>query len=183
MVIQMTIKQAIKILTEAGFGINIWNTPVGYCEENWHEALEMAIDKLSEKQDRYKVYFTDKDHVWINGKQYVSLRRFLEVKTKAQEESEASDAEAPSEDEDLGEWQPVLDYDPKYVDGNWEIRSEQSYYGGLPERLPMFKCSKCGTSYMVIGKGREQRELIYVTSRKTPHCPFCGKKMKGGQDE
>ncbi len=48
----MTNEQAIKILTEAGFGINIWNTPTGYCEEDWDEALQMAIEALSAQPER-----------------------------------------------------------------------------------------------------------------------------------
>lgn len=47
----MTNEQAIKILTEAGFGINIWNTPTGYCEEDWDEALQMAIEALKKQDD------------------------------------------------------------------------------------------------------------------------------------
>lgn len=48
----MTNSEAIKILTEAGFGINIWNTPTGYCEEDWDEALDMAIEALSNYQNQ-----------------------------------------------------------------------------------------------------------------------------------
>lgn len=54
--IQMTNEEAIKILAEAGFGITIWNTPTGYCEEDWDEALYMAIEALK--------YMADEERFW-----------------------------------------------------------------------------------------------------------------------
>ena len=47
-------------------------------------ALEMAIKAL--KQEPYKVSEYDKDHIWYRGVQYISLRRFLEVKSEEKNE-------------------------------------------------------------------------------------------------
>ena len=34
------------------------------------------------EEKTYKVDFVDKDHCWINNQQFVSLRRFLQVKAE-----------------------------------------------------------------------------------------------------
>lgn len=42
------------------------------------------IKELPTIQSEAKVEFHDKDHVWIDGKQYISLRRFQEAIKEAQ---------------------------------------------------------------------------------------------------
>lgn len=47
------------------------------------EAIEM-VKNMETIQPTHKVSFGDKDHVWIDGKQYISLRRFQEAVKEAQ---------------------------------------------------------------------------------------------------
>lgn len=42
------------------------------------------MSKLPPAQPEHKVRFADKDHVWIDGKQYISLPRFQEAVKEAQ---------------------------------------------------------------------------------------------------
>ena len=81
----MTREEAIEVLNKMKYpqkvnknGFIISNVNI----EN--EALEMAIKAL--EQEPCKVSEYDKDHIWYKGHQYISLRRFLEVKAEAEQE-------------------------------------------------------------------------------------------------
>lgn len=59
----------------------------GKCAEEHRQLAEWLKDykRLKEKEP-YKVSEYDKDHIWYKGDQYISLRRFLEVKTEKKNE-------------------------------------------------------------------------------------------------
>ena len=43
-------------------------------------------EEVRTRQEPYKISEYDKDHIWYKGNQYISLRRFLEVKAEAEKE-------------------------------------------------------------------------------------------------
>ena len=47
-----------------------------------HNALQNNLKKNKEinEEKNVKVYFADEDHIWINGNQFVSLKRFAQVR-------------------------------------------------------------------------------------------------------
>ena len=59
------------------------DTPLDEAYKSMIEALEMGIKAIKAlDQEPYKVSEYDKDHIWYRGVQYISLRRFLEVKSE-----------------------------------------------------------------------------------------------------
>ena len=79
----MTREEAIEVLDKMKYpkkvnknGFVISNVNI----EN--EAIDMAINALSKTPCDISEY--DKDHIWYKGCQYISLRRFLEVKAEAE---------------------------------------------------------------------------------------------------
>lgn len=42
-----------------------------------------VIEQLPSAQPEHKIQFTDKNHAWIDGKQFISLRRFHEAVNEA----------------------------------------------------------------------------------------------------
>ena len=57
----------------------IFKTIQLFCEQ----VIETKISKkelVNALKEKGRVEFSDDDHVWINGKQFISLKRFLELK-------------------------------------------------------------------------------------------------------
>ena len=65
---------------------------------------QRAIDTLLHTIERSNVMEQDKDHIWYKGGQYISLRRFLNVKAEAEQEPK---------------WIPVSERLPE--DGTWNL--------------------------------------------------------------
>ena len=78
----MTRKEAIKELQESHDMMRSYD--VDESESRLMTALNMAIQALSQEPCEVSEY--DKDHIWYKGGQYISLRRFLEVKAEAEKE-------------------------------------------------------------------------------------------------
>ena len=104
-------------------------------------------EEVRTRQEPYKVSEYDKDHIWYKGNQYISLRRFLEVKAEAEKEP-CADA--------VNKLPPVT---PQPKIGHWIYR----IYGGFHEQGNWY-CSRC--DYIFNG-GYGHAE----------YCPKCGCKM------
>jgi len=64
-----------------GMGTVKWSEDVIY-----FAAAERVLSELPSAQPQHNVRFSDVDHVWIDGKQYISLQRFGEAIKDAQPE-------------------------------------------------------------------------------------------------
>ena len=64
---------------------------VVFCNRDHVEDQANAIDSLPcvqpSTQPQHEVRFSDADHVWIDGKQYISLRRFMEAVKDARKDA------------------------------------------------------------------------------------------------
>jgi len=81
-------------------------TPLSFAErDNWfyERGFLDFRDKLAalpnaEIEQKHSIRFADKDHVWIDGKQYISLRRFGEAIHEAYTERKKSEEESEEEE-------------------------------------------------------------------------------------
>ena len=91
------LNMAIKALEHEQALGEAFNIAFLYGKEKGMEAIDkalyqMGMDGLKEQeikaleQESYKVSEYDKDHIWYKGWQYISLRRFLEVKKTLEQE-------------------------------------------------------------------------------------------------
>lgn len=99
----------------------------------WREILETLA------QEPCKVTEFDKDHIWYKGQQYISLRRFIEVK-KEQELKFIAHSDGTIEQihtREHGEWIPVSEKTPKEltpVNITWVNRNPESYYKDIKDK-------------------------------------------------
>jgi len=49
--------------------------------------LKRILNGMPSAQPEHEVRFVDADHVWIDGKQYISLRRFMEAVKDARKDA------------------------------------------------------------------------------------------------
>ncbi len=66
----------------------VWTDNDSYSlgQRNQYDFDKLAIETVPSAEPEHKIRFADKDHVWIDGKQYISLRRFQEAVIEAQPE-------------------------------------------------------------------------------------------------
>ena len=128
----MTYKQNITAILECYFA--------GFKEE----IIDSACNRILEQeldQESYKVSKYDKDHIWYKGNQYISLRRFLEVKAVTQQEPKT------------GHWIEVIDEIDSLGNKTWHHKcsicgNEDSGWGDYKY------CPNCGAK-MEVSDGTE----------------------------
>ena len=54
----------------------------GYSSER-EGIIRKFFDKIPAAQPEHSVHIADTDHIWVDGKQYVSFRRFMEAEAEA----------------------------------------------------------------------------------------------------
>ena len=137
---------------------------------------QRAIDTLLHTIERSNVMEQDKDHIWYKGGQYISLRRFLEVKAEAEQEpcEDCVSRKAVLDELKKWDWQELylpIHFKENIIDvipsinpqepkiGRWKRISMDKY---VQHAMAYYKCSECGKD--IIGEHN--------------YCPNCGAKME-----
>ena len=151
------------------------------CAEEHRQLAEWLKDykRLKEKEP-YKVSEYDKDHIWYKGDQYISLRRFLEVKNEKKNEpcGDAISRQAAIDKMklvELDDGQSFYCISPEDVEALPPVTPQPkmgrwiAYEVRLPDRTILnYRCSVCGRK--LIGYSTE-------TLSKAPYC-HCGARME-----
>ena len=182
----MTREEAIEILKTLKPNMRFDDKGWLYTEQ----ALEMAISAL--KQSDVSEY--DKDHIWYKGGQYISLRRFLEVKAEAEKEP-CEDAISRQAALDCFTATKLKKFDfilhareeikklpsvqPKPKTGHWEkiVEEHKCLASDGTYTTTEYLCSECGAEPLA---EYASDEAEYEFSN---FCPNCGAKMESGDKE
>lgn len=147
---------------------------------SYGRSINKAIKAL--EQEPCKVSEYDKDHIWYKGHQYISLRRFLEVKAEQEQSTDAVSRQAVLE----------MAYDMSEIDGEhftepWmvvDVEDIQKLPPAIPTRpkgqwiciddyhIGKFKCSVCQTEGF-------PNTVMYEPIWN--YCPNCGADMREGE--
>lgn len=107
----------------------------GFCQ-NWEYA----------EQEPCEVSEYDKDHIWYKGRQYISLRRFLEVKAEAEQEPKTGQ---------FAEWVAR-----EIFDDMWEYNKDAFAEVACRKLAKLGLVKEDGDEWVLVGKGEQNDKDI-----------------------